>query len=191
MSAHAIPAPLSIDDYLAGELASDVKHEYLGGAVHAMSGGSNQHGEVAANAVVALGAGLRGKPCRALTSDTKIRIDLPNQTRFYYADAFVVCDRTAKHLLYQQHPVVIVEVLSPSTRRIDLTEKRDAYLTIPSLKVLLLVETEAPHVWAHRRQDDGTFSTEVFSGLEAVIPLPEIEAALPLVDLYDRVSFEE
>jgi len=191
MSARAIPAPLSVDDYLAGELVSAVRHEYLGGAVHAMSGGSNQHGEIAANAVVALGAGLRGKPCRVLTGDTKVRIDLPNQTRFYYPDAFVVCDRSAKHLLFQDHPVIVVEVLSPSTRRLDLTEKRDAYLTVPSLRVLLLVETDAPHVWANRRQPDGTFATEIHSGLDSIIPLPEVDTALPLADLYDRITFED
>jgi len=191
MSARAIPAPISVDDYLAGELVSAVKHEYLGGAVHAMSGGSDQHAQISSNAVGSLFGSLRGKSCRPLNSDALVRIQLPGQTRFYYPDAQVVCDSNPGNAQYQDHPVIVVEVLSPSTRRLDLTEKRDTYLTVPSLRVLLLVETDAPHVWANRRQPDGTFATEIHSGLDAVIPLPEVDTALPLADLYDRITFED
>ena len=191
MSAHPIPTPVSVEDYLKGELVSGIKHEYLGGAVHAMSGGTSQHALISGNAFGCLFGSLKGKPCRPFGSDAKVRVELPKQTRFYYPDTHVVCDSPPGNALFHVNPVVIVEVLSPSTRRIDLGEKRDAYLTIPSLKVLLLVETEAPHVWAHRRLDDGTFANEVYSGHEAVIPLPEVEASLPLADLYDRVTFED
>jgi Uma2 family endonuclease len=79
-------------------------------------------------------------------------------------------------------------VLSDSTRRADLGEKRDAYLTIPSLKVLLFVEPEAPAVTLHRRLLEGGFTIESYSGLDAIIPLPEIEAYLSLADLYERVE---
>lgn len=75
------PAPrVSIPDYLAGEQAGDVKHEYLGGTVHAMAGGSNRHNAIATNAVIALGSGLRGKPCRPFNSDTKVRIESLDRT---------------------------------------------------------------------------------------------------------------
>ncbi len=191
MSARPIPAPVSVEDYLAGELASEIKHEYLGGAMHAMSGGSIRHTRIASNAHGSLFGSLRGKTCEAFQSDAKVRIQLLNQTRFYYPDAQVVCDSNPGNAQFQERPVVIVKVLSPSTRRIDLGEKRDAYLTLPSLKVLLLVEADAPHVWAHRRLEDGTFANEVYSGLEAIIPLPEVDASLPLADLYDRVTFED
>ena len=83
----------------------------------------------------------------------------------------------------------LFEVLSDSTRRADLGEKRDAYLTIPSLKVLLFVETDSPAVTVYRRQPEGGFALEYHSGLEAIIPLPEIAAALPLAELYERVEF--
>jgi Uma2 family endonuclease len=79
-------------------------------------------------------------------------------------------------------------VLSESTRRADLGEKRDTYLTIPSLKVLLLVESEEIAVTVHRRRVEGDFAVEYHAGLEAVIPLPEIEAELPLADLYERAG---
>jgi Uma2 family endonuclease len=84
---------------------------------------------------------------------------------------------------------VILEVLSDSTRRADLGEKRDAYLTLPSLKVLMFVEPEKPSVSLHRRKSGGGFAIEHHLGLEAVIPLPEIDTSLAMADLYDRVAF--
>ena len=68
-------------------------------------------------------------------------------------------------------------------------EKRDAYLTIPSLKVLIFVESETPDVIVHRRKSEGGFAVEAHSGLDADIPLPEIDASLPLAELYEQVMF--
>lgn len=183
------PAPVSIEDYLEGEERSDVKHEYIGGAVHAMAGGTNDHSAVSANAIVSLGAALRGKPCRPFTGDAKVRIELADQTRFYYPDAQVVCRPGPGSDPFQENPTVVLEVLSESTRRTDLGEKRDAYLAIPSLKVLLIAESERPYVLVHRRRRQGGFAVEEHSGLEAVIPLPEIEASLPLAELYEGIDF--
>lgn len=180
---------LSIEDYLAGEEDSPLKHEYLGGAVHAMAGGSADHAAISANAIVSLGGQLRGKPCRTFTSDLKVRIDLPEHTRFYYPDVQVVCLPGTGDTRYQDRPSVVIEVLSESTRRIDLGEKKDAYLAIPSLKVLLLVESDQPSVLVYRRGPEGGFTRELVEGLKAVIDLPEIDAALPLTDLYDQVAF--
>jgi Uma2 family endonuclease len=84
--------------------------------------------------------------------------------------------------------VVIIEVLSDSARRTDMGEKRDAYLTIQSLKVLLLVEPDTAMVTVYRRKPEGGFATEHHAGLESTIPLPEIDASLPLAELYDRVD---
>src|SRR5688572_16244276 len=83
---------VSVDDYLAGEQVSPIKHEYLGGVVYAMAGGRNVHNMIKVNVVANLHAKLRGRPCQPFDSDTKIRIRLPFQVRFYYPDASVVCD---------------------------------------------------------------------------------------------------
>ena len=190
MTAQKQPAATSIDEYLAGEEGSAVKHEYLGGAVHAMAGATNGHNAIASNSIVALGARLRGKPCRPYNSDTKVRIELSGHTRFYYPDAMVVCHPNPRSDHFQDHPVVVIEVLSESTRRIDLGEKCEAYLRIPSLQVLLLVESEKIAVTVHRRQADGGFIEEYHAGTDAVIPLPEIEAELPLAELYEGAGME-
>lgn len=189
MTALEYPGTISIPDYLAGEEASEAKHEYLGGTVHAMAGGSNRHNSIATSALLSLGSQLRGKPCQPFNSDTKIRIDFSDHTRFYYPDAMVVCQPNPADDHYQSQPVVIIEVLSESTRRTDLAEKRDAYLAIPSLKALIFVETGSPSVTVHRRKPDGGFAIELHSGLDNPVPLPEIDASLPLGELYERVDF--
>ena len=189
MTALKQPAFLSIADYLAGEETSGVKHEYLGGVAHAMAGGSNRHNVAASNVLGSLVASLRGKPCQAFNSDTKIRIELADHTRFYYPDATVVCHPNPDGDHYQDRPVIVVEVLSDSTRRTDLGEKRDAYLAIPSLKALLLIEPDTPQVTLHRRRSDGGFAVELHEGLDAVVPLPEIDAALGLAEIYERLAF--
>jgi len=189
MTALRQPNFITIADYLAGEEISDVKHEYLGGAVHAMAGATNQHNTIATTALLSIGSQLRGKPCQPFNSDTKVRIEFPDHTRFYYPDAMVVCHQNPSGDHFQDQPVVVIEVLSDSTRRTDLGEKRDAYLTIPSLHVLLFVEPDFPAVTVHRRQAEGGFAIEYHTGLDGAIPLPEIDAALPLAELYERVEF--
>lgn len=86
MSAAKKLNPISVEDYLAGELISPIKHEYLGGVVYAMAGARNVHNLIATNTLVALGTRLRGKRCRPYNSDTKIRVRLPSHVRFYYPD---------------------------------------------------------------------------------------------------------
>jgi Uma2 family endonuclease len=182
---------LSIEDYLAGEERADIKHEYLGGVVHAMAGASNRHNMIASNFLGALIARFRGKSCQPLNSDTKVRITFPDHTRFYYPDAMVVCHRNQDEDHFQDQPVLIVEVLSDSTRRADLTEKRDAYLTISSLQVLIFVEPDEARALLYRRSlPQGGFAVEEYAGSEAVIALPELETEIPLAELYERVVFD-
>ncbi len=179
---------VSIEDYLAGELVSPIKHEYLGGVVYAMAEARNVHNLIATNALVSLGSRLKGKRCRPYNSDTKVRIRLPNHFRFYYADTMVVCRPNPQTDSFQDEPVVIFEVFSKSTRRIDAGEKKDAYCAIASLCVYVLVEQEIPAVIVYRRTEQG-FVREVHEGLDAVLPLPEIDTELPLAEIYEAVEF--
>src|SRR5438105_10603 len=146
---------ISVEDYLAGELVSPVKHEYLGGYVYAMAGARNAHNLIKGNVFGVLHARLRGRRCRPFNSDTKVRIRLPTHFRFYYPDVQVVCRFNPPDDSFQDDPAVIVEVLSHATRRVDEGEKKEAYLTIPALGVYLLVEQDAPQVTAFRRTDEG------------------------------------
>lgn len=179
---------ISVEDYLEGELVSPIKHEYIGGVVYAMAGAKNRHNMITVNTISSLHARLRGKRCRPFNSDTKVRIVFPTHVRFYYPDIPVICRPNSQDDSFQDEPSVIFEVLSRSTRRIDEGEKKEAYLTIPTLKVYALIEQETAAVLLFRRTDSG-FVREVFTGLDAVVPLGEIEIDLPLAEVYDGVEF--
>jgi Uma2 family endonuclease len=179
---------VSVADYLAGELVSPIKHEYLGGAVHAMAGARNVHNLIATNTTSSLHARLRGRKCRVYNSDTKIRVLLPTQLRFYYPDASVICRENPQGDSFQAEPAVIVEVLSESTRRIDTSEKKDAYLTIPSLSAYVMLEQDVAAAVVFRRTEQG-FVCEVYEGMSEKIALPEIGIELPLAEVYENVEF--
>jgi Uma2 family endonuclease len=172
--------------YLANEVRSPARHEYVGGVPYAMAGASNAHNQIATNTLLALGSRLRGKPCRAFNSDTKVRIRLPFQLRFYYPDVTVTCRPNPQHESNQDEPSLLVEVVSDDTRRIDEGEKVLAYTQIPSLQVYLLVEQRAARIVLLRRTADG-FQHEEHGG-QATIPLPEIGCELPLAEVYDGID---
>jgi Uma2 family endonuclease len=177
-------ALLSVEEYLAGEERSTTKREYLGGLVYATAGARNEHNLISSNALVAIGGRLRGHACKAYNSDTKIRIRQPNLVRFYYPDLSVVCRPNPRTDTFQDEPVLVVEVLSESTRRVDEGEKREAYLGIPSLQVLLLVEQDICAATLYRRTDGG-FGREVLRGADTGVALPELGIDFTLGELYD------
>ena len=113
----------SVDDYLAREEESASKHEYLGGVIYAMAGATNVHDTIATNAVVELASFARNAGCRAFNSDVKVRIPLLTHTRFYYPDALLTCYPNPPMDTFQDRPLIVIEVLSQSTRRLDGGEK--------------------------------------------------------------------
>ena len=181
-------SPISVENYLAGEQRARVKHEYMAGMVYAMAGGTYAHNLVASNVLGELHAQLKGKPCRALNSDSKVKIQSGTQTRFYYPDASVVCGENVLDGVFQDKPTVIVEVLSETTRRADEGEKLEAYLKITTLNVYLMFEQDIVGVVVYRRTGR-IFQREVHSDLAAIILLPEIAADLRLASVYENVNF--
>jgi Uma2 family endonuclease len=176
-----------VESYLASEATSTVKHEYLGGRIYAMAGGSNAHNRIASNVLGSLHAQLRGRRCEVFNSDTKIRIRLPSHVRFYYPDVSVVCRSNPPGDSFQDEPGALFEVLSPDTRRTDEGEKMDFYLTISSLTVYVLLEQDRIAAVAYRRSNTG-FVRETYEGREAIIAVPAIGADLRLSDAYERVD---
>ena len=116
---------ISIHDYLQGELSSEVRHEFVDGMVYAMVGGKLSHSRLITRVTTALGRQLDGTSCEPLGSDFKIRIEQKKRVYFYYPDVSVFCGlhQKAGTDLFRDDPVVVVEVLSDSTRRTDEGEK--------------------------------------------------------------------
>ena len=188
MSAVKHLQPISVEDYLTGELVSPIKHEYVAGRIYAMTGARNAHNIIATNIAGLLHARLRGKPCSAFNSDTKVRVRRAAGDSLYYPDASVVCQPNSQDVSYQERPVVVFEVISESTRRTDEGEKKEDYLSLTSLQVYALVEQSSAAIVVYRRQGD-KFVLEAYDGLDATLILPEIGTELPLREIYERVEF--
>jgi Uma2 family endonuclease len=178
------------EDYLAGELVAQQKHEYVAGQVYAMAGGSANHDTIGGLFRSEAGLGLKGKPCRPFGSDFLLRVPLtPDEDAFYYPDGMIVCDPVGGEDCFTEKPVVILEVLSESTRRNDEVQKLRDYFTLPSLQVYLLAESDAPVVRVYRRGETG-FQLSLVEGMDQVIALPEVDLEVAVAELYRDVDFE-
>ena len=139
-------------DYLALERASEFKHEFFDGEMFRMSGGTIEHSQIAGNVIRALGTALADGPCRVLTGD--MRIKLPTGL-YTYPDTSVVCDQPEfedGHKDVLLNPLLIVEVLSPSTEAYDRGKKFRHYQTCPSLREYVLIAQDRAAVDHYLRQ---------------------------------------
>ena len=147
---------MSYAEYLEFEATSDTKHEYLRGEVLAMAGGTPDHAALALAIGAELVAGLRGRPCRAFSSDLRVRIEATDLST--YPDITVVCGTLETSGLDPHaatNPVLIVEVLSDSTEAYDRGQKFAHYRQIPSLREYLLVSQTEPRLEAYAKNDAG------------------------------------
>jgi Uma2 family endonuclease len=179
---------ISREEYLQGELASEIRHEYVAGNIYAMSGGTLNHQRIAGNFSYIAKSQLAGKPCFPTGSDFKLLVPLGgDEEAFYYPDGMIICVPVPGDALFTASPSVILEVLSPNTRRIDEVQKLRDYITIPTLGTYILAETESPYLTLHRRDGAG-FRRETLSGPDAILDLPEAGISISLAELYRDVS---
>ncbi len=159
---HAPLPMLSIEEYLAGEMTSQIKHEYLAGQVYAMSDVSERHNLITGNFLVGLREKTRGGPCRVLVTEVKLRVEAADA--FYYPDIMVCCDSADDDPYVKRSPTVIVEVLSRSTAAIDRREKLRAYRTLASLREYVLVDSNRRAIEVYRRKDNSWWRDVLESG---------------------------
>jgi Uma2 family endonuclease len=188
MSSAEQPKYHTVEEYLALEEQAQTKSEYIDGWIRAMTGATNRHNCVSINSLVFLANQLKGKRCRPFHCDTKVHIKLDGRRRFYYPDVQVVSQPNDPLSVFQDQPVLIIEVLSPSTRRYDLDEKMTAYLTIPSLECYIVLEQHQPIAIVMRRSNGG-FLRELVEGIERTIDLPFLGCSLPMREIYDGIEF--
>jgi Uma2 family endonuclease len=179
------------EDYLAVERESiDMKHEYVAGQVFAMTGGSYEHSLIAANVTRRLGNHLDGGPCTVLTGDMRIRIETADVC--VYPDVSVICDAPVFHDERRDvliNPVLIAEVLSPSTEAYDRGGKFAHYRRMPSLHHYLLIAQDRVSVDVFTRQPDDRWLLCAYADLDAVIELETPDCRLSVREIYDRVVF--
>ncbi|MBU6387376.1 MAG: Uma2 family endonuclease [Planctomycetes bacterium] len=179
---------VGVDEYLTSQESVSTKSEYIDGWVRAMTGATNRHNRVTENCFLAIAASLRGKPCQPHIFDTKLRIIREHTKRFYYPDLQVVCEPNLPSETFQDRPVLVLEVLSPTTRLYDLDEKLTAYTQIPSLQYYLILEQHQPIAILYRRCGSW-FERLEFQGMDRSIDLPRLGLSLALSAVYEGIEF--
>ena len=173
----------TFQEYVELETNSGVRYEFFDGSVYAMSGGSPDHSRLAANVISALAGQLLGKPCQAFTSDLRVRVLETGLAT--HPDVSVICgalQRDPEDRNTATNPVVIVEVLSPTTQRYDREEKAAHYRRIPSLESYVLISQEEQRLEVFSRNRDGSWTLrEARSG---EVELSAIGCRLAVSDVY-------
>ena len=189
---------LTVEEYLASERVSVERHEFLDGFVYAMAGESPAHGTICMNLSIYLGQQLIGTSCQAWSKDCKVRSGPVLDPRgrkglFSYPDLVVFCGEPSFHDSHRDvltNPVVLIEVLSPSTEGFDRGEKFARLRNWnPTLQDYLLVSQAYPLVEQFTRREDGSWLYRFGEDLTASLSIESIGCTLRLVEVYDRISF--
>lgn len=176
----ALPDIIRVEDYLAWIWKQPYKYETILGRIVMMPGGKRNHSRIAVNTSSCLNGRLAGSGCETFNSDFLVEIDAANR---YFPDASVACGETRD---FTDRPVMVVEVLSPSTMREDLGPKLANYLRIPGLRYVLYLWQDEPlaRLWQPASEPRD------IAGLDAVVELPALGIGLPMAELYRDVAFE-
>ena len=177
--------PMSLAEFLKWEERQELRCEFDGVEPVAMTGGTVGHATIQGNLAVAVGGRLKGKPCRFYGSDLKIRVA---DDHIRYPDGLVVCSRVDRTAKVVHDPVVIFEVLSPSTGDKDRIVKAREYQATPSVKLYVMLEQDCIGATVHVRAQDG-WSVLVLKDDETLV-MPEIGLAIPLAEFYEGLEFE-
>ena len=175
---------ISVEEYLKWELNSPTKHELIEGVIYAMAGASANHDRISGNIYRKFGSHLDNTPCEPFGSDMKLKIN----TNFFYPDVMVDCHFDNATPYFTETPIIIVEVLSRSTRKTDETLKLMSYINIPSLKEYVLIEQDIADIQVLRRSE-GWIPKHYFLGDD--IRFESIDLILSVEDIYYRVQNED
>src|SRR6267378_1597061 len=182
----------SLEEYFALEHVGEARYEYWNGDIYCMSGGSRWHSIISSNVHTALSVGVRIGPRRAFTAE--IPIFSPALPPYRYADASVACGelqfKTVDGMDALVNPVVIVEVLSPSTAMLDHGPKFAIYQSIPTLREYLVIAQDEARVTHYTRLENGAWQRRDITDLDESLMLESVNCALSMGDVYDGVTFE-
>lgn len=182
----------TIEEYLQMERASEVKHEYYQGEIFARAEASDPHSFISSNLIAELHTRLKTSPCFPHGSDKRIHI--PENTLFTYPDISIICgdiktfDKDKDTAL---QPIILIEILSKSTRNYDRGGKFKLYRDIPTLKEYMLVDSEHIGVEIFRINEHNHWELEEYKKLKEIVTLPAINVSISMEDIYARTMLEE
>lgn len=177
---------MSATEFLDWIERQNERYELVEGApVRMIAGARQSHNVATTNIVVALAPSAKAKGCRTTSSDTAV---ITGNLGVRYPDVVVDCgppDPSAKAAI---QPSVIVEVSSPGTLAIDLTDKIDEYQAHDDIQVIMLVEPDVNFVKVYRRDTHGLWNVEKYDSLDETVALPEVGTSISLRDIYDTLE---
>ncbi len=181
---HAIDDKIyTVDEYILLDEASDIRHEFINGQLYDMSGATDLHNEICQNLIIFLRSQLEKKEFKVYMEGVKCKIQ--GEEYYTYPDVFVTSneiDRENKYI--KQHPSLIVEVLSDSTRKYDTVDKFIQYQKIDSLQYYILVEPEVYSVHCFSKDEKGEWQAAIYTKLDESIELKLLSIQLPLQSIY-------
>lgn len=190
MSAQPYPK-MTPEEYREFERNSDQKHEYLDGEIYMMAGATPNHNLISSSVNFALYSQLRGKGCFLYSSDMRVKVE---KTGLYtYPDMTIVCGKPEYEDTKPQtllNPIMIIEILSPSTEKDDRGKKFQHYRNLQSLQEYVLISQNSYRIekFAKRTNIEWLFSDT--SDIDSVIELPSIDCTLRLSEVYAQVTLE-
>lgn len=178
------------EEYLALELTSEERHEYIDGDIVPMVGGMPNHNRIVSNFYAALNFALKRKPYDVFVTDQRLWI--PKRRIYTYPDVMVV--QGALQLQEGRrdtltNPVMIAEVLSESTQAYDQGEKFKAYRTIPGFQEYVLIDQYSLHIEQYTKTEPRHWLFSEYDGKEALLQLASLPFEISLADIYDKVDF--
>ncbi|NWF68095.1 MAG: Uma2 family endonuclease [Chloroflexi bacterium] len=181
----------SVEEYLALERESDIRHEYYDGEIFTMTGGSENHVLVTGNTLTTLNIQLRQRPCKIYATDMRVRVG-PSGL-YTYPDLAVVCgaaEFTKENPPSLLNPIPLIEVPSPSTEAYDRGKKFQHYRKLESLREVVLIAQDSARSESYWRQDNGQWLLSEAAAMEATLTPRSIDCVLALADVYEKVTFE-
>lgn len=176
---------LSIENYLVGDQYKEIKYEYLYGITYLMTDESLNHRKICSNIYNKISEKLnKTENYQIFMGDMKLQV---NEEIFYYPDVFVTNDNLDS--LYQSRPILIVEVISPTTKRIDYCEKLQIYKQIPELKEYLVVSQDEKFCKLNYQSDDKTWKVKDFDENTKVIKLDSVKVNVMFDEIFCNVEF--
>jgi Uma2 family endonuclease len=178
------------EEYLALEEAAETKSEYFQGEILAMSGRSTNHSRIAVSICAMLDVALEGKSCEVFNSDVRLLVQANGL--YTYPDAMVVCDPVEYAKGRNDtvtNPIVIVEVLSKSTRDYDRGKKFELYRDLPSFQDYVLIDQDRVYIEHYHKLEDGRWVLTLFNNLDTTLTLSSIEVSLTVRRIYHKVDW--
>jgi Uma2 family endonuclease len=179
------------EEYLALEEVAIDKSEYHDGEIIPMTGGTTNHNSIIINLIANLKFGLRGKDYRLFTSD--VRLWIPLTRRYVYPDIMVIQGEPIYHennKTIVTNPLVIIEILSNSTKDYDRGGKFLAYRSIPEFREYILIDQYSYHIEQFAKNSKGKWELTEYDSEESVLILESVEFQIPLKEIYERINFE-